>query len=204
MARLYNAQSSTLCNLGLTKAAACLSKSLKSGNKKQMSHVVSNSWFAVQVIPKMETRVARVLTSKNIDNLLPTYNAKRIWSDRVKILKVPLFPGYVFCRLYNHAENLAVTTYGVIRTVSFGGKPYPLSEAELAALQTLSSGNAEAIPCPFQHVGHRVRIENGPLAGVVGVIIGNNKRHQLVISIEMLMRSVVVNIDPSSVQLVAA
>jgi len=87
-----------------------------------------------------------------------------------------------------------VSTPGVTRIVSFGGTPYPLSEDEVLALQKMSCSNVGVKPCPFQQIGQKVRIMDGPLAGVVGTVAGTKKK-QLVISIEMLMRSVAVDID---------
>jgi transcription antitermination factor NusG len=159
-----------------------------------MSQSPSNPWLALQVFPKMEMRVASMLEVKGIDHLLPKYRSKRVWCDRVKSLEVPLFPGYVFCRFPEGKGPLAVSTLGVTRVVSFGGVPYPLSEDEVLALQKMSCSHVGVKPCPFERIGQKVRIMEGPLAGVVGMVAGTKKK-RLVISIEMLMRSVVVDID---------
>lgn len=159
-----------------------------------MSQSPSNPWFALQVFPKMEMRVASMLEVKGIDHLLPKYRSKRVWCDRIKNLEVPLFPGYVFCRFPESHGSLAVSTSGVARIVSFGGVPYPLSEDEALALQKMSCSDVGIKPCPFQRIGQKVRVMEGPLAGVVGTVAGTRKK-QLVISIEMLMRSVLVDID---------
>ena len=168
-----------------------------------MSRAPSNSWIALQVFPKMEIRVASLLQIKGIEHLLPKYRAKRLWCDRVKTLELPLFPGYVFCRLPEKVGPLAVSTPSVIRIVSFGGVPYPLSEDEVLALHKMSHGDFGALPCPFQQIGQKVRIMEGPLAGVVGTVTGAKKK-QLIISIEILMRSVVVDIDVLQFSVMAA
>lgn len=168
-----------------------------------MSQSPSNPWFALQVFPRMEMRVASMLEVKGIDHLLPTYRSKRVWCDRVKMLDVPLFPGYVFCHLPERNGPLAVSTPGVVRIVSFGGTPYPLSEDEALALQKMSCSKAGVKPCPFQQIGQKVRIMEGPLAGVVGTVAGTKKK-QLVVSIEMLMRSVAVDIDLQQVFVMGA
>jgi len=166
-------------------------------------YLTSGLWFALQVAPNMEGKVALALEAKGFEQLVPRYKVKRTWSDRIKMLGLPLFPGYVFCRFVDGTHGLAVSTYGVIRIVSFGGKPYPLASDEVASLQKLSSSAANVKPCPFQNLGAKVRIVDGPLAGVVGIISGNKKR-QLVVSIEILMRSVAVEIDLDQVSLLAA
>lgn len=185
--------------MGLMMAAACNAKDMQ----RTMSQSPSNPWFALQVLPRMEMRVASVLEVKGIDHLLPKYRSKRIWCDRVKSLEVPLFPGYVFCRLPEKNGPLAVSTPGVTRIVSFGGTPYPLSEDEVLALQKISCSHVGVEPCPFQQIGQKVRVMEGPLAGVVGTVAGTKKK-QLVISIEMLMRSVLVDIDLQQVFVIDA
>jgi len=184
--------------MGLTMAAACNGR-----RKPPMSRVPSNSWLALQVFPRMEMRVASILEVKGIEHLLPKYRAKRVWCDRVKTLELPLFPGYVFCRFPEKSGPLAVSTPGVARIVSFGGVPYPLTEDEVLVLQKMSHSDVGAKPYPFQQIGQKVRIMEGPLAGVVGTVAGTKKK-QLVVSIEMLMRSVVVDIDVQQFSVMAA
>lgn len=180
-------------------AAACP----RSEPEKLEIDSVPGPWFALQIAARMEMRAASALQAKGFEPFLPKYKVKRIWSDRVKTLELPLFPGYVFCRLNEGGSGLVVATSGVLRIVSFGGKPCPVNEQDMLAIQKISCSNADVTPCPFENIGHKVRILEGPLAGVVGIII-RNKKQRLIVSIEMLMRSVAIDVDVEKVSLIAA
>ena len=160
-----------------------------------MAVLHTDSWFALQVAPKMEMRVVTALQGKNYEMLLPTYKERRNWSDRIKLVEVPLFPGYVFCRLAERCIGRAIATPGVRKIVGFGGKPYPLEGHEITAIQKIIESEVAAMPWPFVRVGERVRIGEGPLAGVIGVVTRVKNQERLIVSVEMLMRSVAVDID---------
>jgi len=133
-------------------------------------------WFALQVGPQMENRVAFALAGKGYESFLPTYEKRRRWSDRIKVIAEPLFPGYVFCRISETCSGLVVATPGVRRIVSFGGKPYPVEEDEIEAVRRIVASRMNVAPWPYQKLGQKVRINEGPLTGVTGTIIGNKKK----------------------------
>ncbi|HXG23074.1 MAG TPA: UpxY family transcription antiterminator [Chthonomonadales bacterium] len=153
------------------------------------------AWYALRVKPNWEKRVAEQLCWKGYEGFLPTYRVRRRWSDRWKELDVPLFPGYVFCRLSPHHQTRAVQTAGVILMVGFGGKPAPVRDEEIAALQRIVASGFEVGPWPYLQVGRRVRIEDGPLAGVEGILLEIRPRNKLVVSVTLLQRSVAVEVD---------
>lgn len=153
-------------------------------------------WYALQVAHRCETVVAAVLSNKGYDQFLPLYHCRRVWSDRIAELELPLFPGYVFCRFDPHDRRVPIiTTPGVIRIVNFGGVPIPLEDAEIAAVQSIVSSGLPAAPCPYLRVGRRVRVRSGALAGVEGIVVENRGRQRLVVSIDILQRSVMAEID---------
>ena len=89
-------------------------------------------WFAVTVRANRERIIAQLLESKQYEVLVPIYRSRRVWSDRIKELELPLFPGYVFVRLdLADRASPVVTTPGVIRIVGFAGKPVPVEPREL-------------------------------------------------------------------------
>lgn len=123
------------------------------------------------------------------------YKIRRRWSDRIKELEEPLFGGYVFCRL-DPLERLPVLTIpGVVRFVSVGRNPAPIEDCEIAAIQSVVSSGFPAEPWPFLRVGQTVRIEDGPLRDLEGLLINIKGSHRLVISVGLLQRSVAVEID---------
>lgn len=154
----------------------------------------SGSWFAIQVASRAERKVSTSLTCKGYECFLPLYKASRKWSDRNKILELPLFPGYVFCRILEAGTGFVLATPGAIRVVGFGGKPYPVSETEISALQQVVRSGVDVSPTPFLRIGQKVEIKNGPLSGVSGIIV-HMKNRRLVLSVDLLMRSISIDVD---------
>lgn len=156
-------------------------------------------WYALAVKPQHEFRVFRGLEGLGeIEGFLPTYKDKRIWSDRVKVLDAPLFPGYVFARFEYPARRVPVLRVAGVRSiVGFGHAPSPLAEEEIDTIRTLVSSTFPVRPWPFLRAGQRVRIDHGPLRGVEGVILEQRDEWRMVVSVELLQRSVSVVLDRS-------
>lgn len=158
-------------------------------------------WFALNVRTRHEDVVATILENKGYEIFLPLYQSRRMWSDRIKELQVPLFPGYVFCRFDTaHRTVPIVTTPGVIRIVGFAGQPVPMDEREIESVRIIARSALPAEPWPYVQAGSPVRITYGSLTGVEGVLVEVKKQHQLVVSINLLQRSVAVQIDKAWVK----
>ena len=152
-------------------------------------------WFALVVRSQHEKMVSAALQDKGYEEFLPVYTSKRRWSDRMKELTLPLFPGYLFCRFdLNHRLPILVTP-GVLQVVGAGKIPLPVEESEIAALRSIVDSGLQAEPWPYLRVGQRVRIERGSLEGVEGILISVKKPFRLVVSVTLLQRSVAVEID---------
>jgi transcription antitermination factor NusG len=164
------------------------------GSKESVDQV-TGKWFAVRVKPQAERVVATVARYKGFDEFVPLYKARRRWSDRFKWIDLPLFPGYVFCRLKGESRLPILTIPGVLHFVGVGKVPVPIDDAEVAALQTAIQSGLWAEPWPFLDVGQRVRIEEGPLTGVEGLLIEVRKKQRVVVSVSLLKRSVAVEIE---------
>src|SRR5260221_7850459 len=157
-------------------------------------------WFAVQVAPRREKRVAALLEYKGYEQFLPTCKLRRKWSDRTKVIENPLFPGYVFCRTQSEGVGLVGTTPGIMRILGFGGKPYPISDAEIVSIQKAVSSGVELSPCPHFELGQTVQVTKGPLAGVRGLLAQVKKNQgQLVLSINLIQKSISIEIAVSDV-----
>ena len=161
-------------------------------------------WFALQVVPKHEKSVDRILECKGYDHFLPTYYVRRKWSDRVKVVEEPLFPGYVFCKSQKNLMEIIRGFPGIIRIVAFGGKPHPVPDKEIEALQQIVRGKREYSAFPYLNAGQKVQVMSGPLAGISGTIMQFKNRDRLVISLDVIMKSVSVEIDQSEVALLQA
>lgn len=152
-------------------------------------------WHAVRVRSRFEYTTSTILRDKGFEQFLPLYRSRRRWSDRVKEVDMPLFPGYVFCRFDASAPLSILTTPGVVHIVSAGRTPIPVDASEISALQDICCSGLPLQPWPYLEAGRRVSIERGPLAGTDGVVIEMKGRYRLVVSISMLQRSVAAEID---------
>jgi len=153
------------------------------------------AWYALQVRTRFEKVVARNLQGKGYEEFLPVYRRTSRWSDRTKKIELPLFPGYVFCR-FDPSDRLPILTIpGVIAVVGFGKKIVPVDDSELNAIRALSKSGTHYEPWPFLEAGQRVRVDEGPLAGIEGIVMEFKNRCRLVISLNILQRSVAVEID---------
>lgn len=152
-------------------------------------------WYALRVRPRCEKMVASTLLTKGYEGFLPLYRHRSRWSDRIKEVLLPLFPGYLFCRMdINHRLPILVTP-GVMQVVGIAKTPYPVDEAEISALQSIVLSSLQVEPRSYLNIGTRVRIELGPLSGVEGILTGKKGKRKLVVSVSLLQRSVEVEID---------
>jgi transcription antitermination factor NusG len=154
------------------------------------------AWYALQIRAGLEKTASAGLRGKGYEEFLPLYLARRRWSDRVREVEVPLFPGYLFCR-FDPFDRLVpvLTTPGVICTVSAGRTPIAVAEAEIEAVRRVVHSGLAAEPWPFLSAGCLVAIERGPLAGLEGVLTKFAGGHRLVVSVNLLQRAVAVQID---------
>src|SRR5271169_576310 len=156
-------------------------------------------WFALQVRSRYEAGVADQLSRQGYDRFLPLYKVRKRWSDRIKEVDAPLFPGYLFCR-FNPQDRLPILkTPGVIQIVGFKTGPAVVDEAEIRSIQTVVAAGVPHQPWPFLAAGDRVRIESGPLLGLEGILTEVRRSYRLVLSVTLLQRSVSVEIDSASV-----
>lgn len=156
-------------------------------------------WFALQVRSQRENHAADHLRAKGYELFLPLYTCRKRWSDRIKKVELPLFPGYLFCRFDPYDRLPIVKTPWLLQIVGFNHIPSPVDDEEISAVRTLIASGAATQPWPFIGLGERVRIESGPLRGVVGVLTQVKRNHKLVVSITLLQRSVAVEIDSALV-----
>lgn len=156
-------------------------------------------WFALQVRARYEQRVADHLDGKGYELFLPLYKCRKRWSDRIKEVEAPLFPGYLFCRLNPQDRLPLLKTPGVIQVVGSHRTPTAVDEHEIEAIQAMVASGIPNQPWPFLATGDRVRIESGPLSGLEGILVEFKGNHRLVLSVTLLQRSVAVEIDSAFV-----
>lgn len=154
-------------------------------------------WYALQVRPRYERLAASTLLLKGYEGFLPLYSKKNRWSDRIKEIQLPLFPGYLFCRFDINRRLPILVTPGIVRVVGIGKEIYPVEESEILALQQTVLSGLQTEPWSFLNIGQKVRIEMGALAGIEGVLLALKGSSKLVLSVTLLQRSVAVEIDES-------
>jgi len=155
------------------------------------------SWYVVRVRSRSEERVSSVLNQKNVETLLPCWEERRTYSDRIRRLLVPAFSGYVFCRI-ELAERLRVLdTPGVQYLVGATG-PEAIQDDVIAGLQKTFSRPDQVFPVEYVKAGDTVRVLDGPLTGVTGMLLRTKGTHRLIISVDALRRSVAVEVDAAS------
>lgn len=162
-----------------------------------MSPALNNlAWYALQIQTKLGSVVSATLRGKGYEEFLPLYRSRRRWSDRVKTVDLPLFPGYLFCRCDVSDRLMPIlTTPGVIGILGAGRIPIAVDEEEIEAIRAILGAGLAAKPWPFLHVGSKVYMEGGPLAGLEGIVTNMDKAWRLIVSVSLLQRSVAVEID---------
>ncbi len=152
-------------------------------------------WYAVYTNANHEKQVAQQLGQRSIEHFLPLYDSVRRWKDRRVRLQMPLFPGYVFVRFALRDRLQVLQIPSVVHLVSFAGHPAPLREDDIHAIQNCLSHGNQVEPHPYLQAGRRARVKSGPLQGLEGIILRRKNRTRFIVSFDLIMRSVAVEID---------
>jgi len=157
-------------------------------------------WYAAYTCANHEKRVREQLEQRSLESYLPVYEAVRRWKDRRMRLQLPLFPGYVFVRMALVDRLRVLQVPSVVHLVGFNGHLAALPDAEIEGLKNGLAGGVRADPHPFLTAGRRVRIKAGPLEGREGILLRRKGSLRVVLSIELIQRSIVVDVDVADVQ----
>jgi transcription antitermination factor NusG len=161
-------------------------------------------WYAAYTSANHEKRVVEQLSARSVECFMPAYSSVRRWKDRRVTLQLPLFPGYVFVRMLLRNRLQVLQIPGVSRLVGFNGKLAPLPQEEIDALQKGLGAGVRAEPHPYLTVGRRARIKRGPLAGLEGILLRWKGNWRVVLSLDLIQRSVVVDVDACALEPVLA
>lgn len=153
-------------------------------------------WYGLHVRPRFEKIVAEHLQQRGYEEYLPLCRSRRQWSDRIKEIETPLFPGYLFCR-FDASQRLPILIVpGVLSLVGSGKQALPIPDEEILALQSVVQSGLSYEPSGFPTTGQVVRVERGPLQGIVGIASAHkNNNCRFTISVNLLRRSVSVELD---------
>ncbi len=166
----------------------------------QVFAVAANCWYAAYVCTHHERKVVQQLEERRVSCFLPVYRSVRRWKDRRKELDLVLFPGYVFVCLDLCYRRRVLDLPGVVRLVSCNGQPVAVPEQEIQALQDGLVAGMRAEPHPYLKAGRQVRVKHGPLQGLQGVLLRRKERFRLVLSLDLIQRSIAVEVDEADVE----
>jgi transcriptional antiterminator NusG len=163
-------------------------------------------WYALHARSRHEDVVFHQLRKKSIGAFLPKMQVMSRRKDRRKTILVPLLPGYVFVHTdldpYRYLD--IIKTYGVVRVVGTKGKPVPVKEEEIVSLQILDGTDRTVRNQAYMKKGDKIMIMEGPLKGLTGFYLRHkDKTDKVVVSIELLQRSLAVEIENWSAEKIA-
>jgi len=157
-------------------------------------------WYAAYTSANHEKRVSEQLGVRKVDHFLPLYPSVRRWKDRRVTLELPLFPGYVFVRMALRDRLQVLQVPGVARLVGFDGTPAVLPAEEIETLRTSLGNGVRAEPHPYLTAGRKVRMQSGPLVGLTGIMVRRKSGARFVVSVDLIQRSVAVEMDEADLQ----
>ena len=162
-------------------------------------------WYAVSTRSRQEKVCANVLQTLGVRVFLPTVTEIHRWSDRKKAVTVPLFASYLFVQIAasRQSQLRILKVPGCVNFVGNHSGPLAIPEQEIEDVRSLLSNRSDCAPYPFLNVGERVRVFGGALDGVEGTLVGKGPDSKLVISIELIQRSMAVSVYGLDVRPVA-
>ena len=157
-------------------------------------------WFALRLRSNYERITATHLRERGYQEFAPSYKVEKRWSDRTRQIDQFLFPGYLFCRFDPNDRLPILSAPGVVDVVGFGKMPQHIPEAEIERVRRMVEAGLLVTPYPYVEVGQAVLIESGPLGGVEGILVEVKGNTRLVVSVNLLRRSVSAEVDRASIR----
>lgn len=158
------------------------------------------SWYALYTRPRHEKKVYDLLIQKGIEAFLPTVERVRQWKDRKKKVEIPLFNSYVFIHIDLKDRFPVLQTHGIVRLVSFGGKPAAIPAWQIEQLQRVIEHPETLQLENYIRQGDWVEVTSGPFNGIKGILKEIRGKTRVVINIEGIYQSASFVIDKSLVK----
>jgi len=159
-------------------------------------------WFAVWTRSRHEKVSASMLAIIGVEHFLPLRSEVRRWSDRKKTVTLPLFSGYLFVRMNPNKDSRleVLKAPGIAGFVGNSSGPLPIPDQQIEDIRTVLARRVECSVLPLLVEGERVRVARGPLAGVEGLLLRSNSTTRLLISIEMIHKTLAVSVSREDVE----
>jgi transcription antitermination factor NusG len=158
------------------------------------------AWYAIYTKHQHEKVATDLLGRKGFEVFLPSYRVASRWKDRTKTITLPLFPCYSFVRASLTHKTDILRTPGVFWLVETGGRACPIPDYEIDMIRRITQASAKAEPHPFLKCGHLVRVRDGALKGLEGILIQVKNQHRVVVRIEVLKKAVAVEVEFSMLE----
>lgn len=160
------------------------------------------SWYAVYTKSKHERKVNTHLVQEGIATFLPEMERWSSRKDRRKKIWYPIFPGYLFINTELDVESRlkVIKTKGVVRILGHRGIPTVIPEHQIESIQKAIDSRKNISSFPYLKTGQSVRVMSGPLDGVEGIFVSEKGKGKLIISVDILQRSVSVEIEEADVE----
>jgi transcription antitermination factor NusG len=159
-----------------------------------------SDWYAVYTRHQHEKTAADLLAKKGFETFLPLYSATHRWKDRNKVVSLPLYPNYIFLHGGVERRIAILSTPGTIGLVEFAGRASRIPAAEIEAIRRVIENKLSVEPHPFLKCGDWVRVKSGPLEGIEGILTRKKNQDRLVLSVDLLQKSVSVEVDALAVE----
>ncbi|HAM59582.1 MAG TPA: hypothetical protein DDZ42_02225 [Candidatus Rokubacteria bacterium] len=156
-------------------------------------------WYVLRTRSRHEKVVRDQLAQREVEVFLPLAERWSRWKDRRQRIAVPLFPGYCFARFLLTERYRLLNLVGVATLVGFAGKPEPVPDPEIEAIQRLAASTLQYDPHPFLTEGMDVEVVRGPLAGVRGKLLRKDRTTRLVLAVTLIRQAAVLEIHPADI-----
>lgn len=165
------------------------------------AETVRPHWYTTYTCANHEKRIAEYFSERRIEHFLPLYQTARRWKDRTKVIQAPLFPSYIFVRIDIRDRLQVLNAPGVVRIVGFSGLPAALPDEQIDALRKGLLRSSKVEPHPYPTEGRNVRVKSGPFEGLEGILVRHKGDFRVVLTIELIRRSVLVDVDAASIEI---
>ena len=161
----------------------------------------NNSWLVLQTRSRHEKKVLALLTRLDIEVFLPLHVCEKQWSDRIKLVEEPLFPGYLFVKYDEVYQFQVLNTPGSVRFVSFEGNYATIQEKQIEAIKAIVSlgENPEVVDLTFDR-GEEVFISNGPFKGIYAKLVDYKGKGKLLLEVEAIGKGVLLEIGKTKIE----
>lgn len=171
--------------------------------KQQETKALTKHWYAIYTNPRAEKQVFQRLQDKGIDAYLPLQKKIRQWSDRKKVIEMPLLSSYCFVHIDRHDYDEVLKTHGVVKYITFEGKAAAIPNNQIDNLRIIIDSNADVeTTWKTFNKGEKVRVNGGALKGLEGVLISDGERRKVLVRIERIDQNLIVEVPRGLLELV--